>query len=153
MTDFAALLRPEAARALARVQARLRADGLGLKVFDGYRPIRATQAMVNWATRSGNEWVLEQGYVARQSGHNRGATVDLTVVRLATGEEVDMGTAYDTFSEAAHTANATGAVRDNRARLLRAMEAEGFVNYSKEWWHFSRRGTYTPLDIPLSCFR
>jgi D-alanyl-D-alanine dipeptidase len=148
-----AMLRPEVAEALARVQARLRPDGYGLKVFDGYRPIRATLAMVSWAERSGNAWVLEQGYVARQSGHNRGHTVDLTLVRLDGGAELDMGTAYDTFSEAAHTANATGAVRDNRARLLRAMEAEGFVNYSKEWWHFSRRGTYTPLDVPLSCFR
>ena len=148
----AALLRPEAARALARVQARLRADGLGLKVFDGYRPIRATQAMVNWATRSGNEWVLEQGYVARQSGHNRGATVDLTVVRLATGEEVDMGTAYDTFSEAAHTANATGAVRDNRQKLVAAMAAEGFANYDKEWWHFRLPGEHSALDVPIACY-
>jgi D-alanyl-D-alanine dipeptidase len=148
----AALLRPDAARALGRVQARLRADGLGLKVFDGYRPIRATQAMVNWATRSGNEWVLEQGYVARQSGHNRGATVDLTLVRLATGEEVEMGTPYDTFSEAAHTANATGEVRANRQRLVSAMAAEGFANYDKEWWHFRLPGEHSALDVPIACF-
>ncbi|HYW06226.1 MAG TPA: M15 family metallopeptidase [Longimicrobium sp.] len=148
-----AMLRPEVAEALGRVQARLRPDGYGLKVFDGYRPIRATLAMVSWAERSGNVWVLDQGYVARQSGHNRGHTVDLTLVRLNGGAELDMGTAYDTFSEAAHTANATGAPRDNRARLLRAMEAEGFVNYSKEWWHFQKPGTHTPLDVPLSCFR
>jgi D-alanyl-D-alanine dipeptidase len=87
-----ALLRPEAARALARVQARLRADGLGLKVFDGYRPVRATLAMVDWAERTNRRWVLDQGYVARSSGHNRGHTVDLTLVRLDTGEELDMGT-------------------------------------------------------------
>ncbi|HEX5724729.1 MAG TPA: M15 family metallopeptidase [Longimicrobiaceae bacterium] len=148
-----ALLRPRAADALVRVQARLRREGLGLKVFDAYRPIRATQAMVLWANRSGNQWVLEQGYVARQSGHNRGATVDLTVVRLDTGRELDMGTAYDTFSEAAHTANATGAVRENRQKLLRAMDAEGWVNYSKEWWHFSHPGDYSALDLPLRCWR
>jgi D-alanyl-D-alanine dipeptidase len=148
-----ALLRPEAARALARVQARLRADGLGLKVFDGYRPVRATLAMVDWAERTNRRWVLDQGYVARASGHNRGHTVDLTLVRLDTGEELDMGTPYDTFSEAAHTANATGAVRTNRGKLVDAMNAEGFVNYSKEWWHFSLPGQYPPLDVPLGCFR
>jgi D-alanyl-D-alanine dipeptidase len=148
-----ALLRPEVARALGRVQARLREQGLGLKVFDGYRPVRATLAMVDWAERTGRRWVLEQGYVARASGHNRGHTVDLTLVRLGTGEEVDMGTPYDTFSEAAHTANATGTVRANRAILVDAMGAEGFRNYDKEWWHFSVPGQYPPMDLPLSCFR
>jgi D-alanyl-D-alanine dipeptidase len=149
-----ALLRPQVAQALGRVQARLRAEGLGLKVFDGYRPVRATLAMVDWAERTNRRWVLDQGYVARESGHNRGHTVDLTLVRLDTGEELDMGTAYDTFSEAAHTANATGAVRANRQRLVAAMNAEGFENYDKEWWHFRRPGdNFSPLDLPLSCFR
>lgn len=147
-----ALLRPDAAAALARVQRRLRAEGLGLKVFDAYRPVRATLAMVEWAERTGNRWVLDEGYVARRSGHNRGGTVDLTLVRLDTGEELEMGTPYDTFSEAAHTANATGRVRENRMRLVRAMEAEGFRNYEKEWWHFSRAGEYEPMDVPLRCF-
>jgi D-alanyl-D-alanine dipeptidase len=147
-----ALLRPDAAAALARVQARLRAEGLGLKVWDAYRPVRATLAMVEWAERTGNEWVLEQGYVARRSGHNRGGTVDLTLVRLRDGRELPMGTAYDEFIEAAHTANATGEVRANRDRLVRAMQAEGFTNYDKEWWHFSFRGEYEPLDVPLGCF-
>jgi D-alanyl-D-alanine dipeptidase len=149
-----ALLRPQVAQALGRVQARLRADGLGLKVFDGYRPVRATLAMVDWAERTNRRWVLDQGYVARESGHNRGHTVDLTLVRLDTGEELDMGTAYDTFSEAAHTANATGAVRANRQRLVAVMKAEGFENYANEWWHFRRPGdNFSPLDLPLSCFR
>ncbi|HEX2081696.1 MAG TPA: M15 family metallopeptidase [Longimicrobium sp.] len=148
-----AMLRPEAAQALARVQQRLRPRGLGLKVFDGYRPVRATLGMVEWAERTGNEWVLEQGYVARASGHNRGATVDLTLVRLADGRELEMGTAYDTFSEAAHTANATGQVAENRRILVEAMAAEGFTNYEKEWWHFSLPGQRAPLDVPLRCFR
>lgn len=148
-----ALLRPEAAQALGRVQARLRPRGLGLKVFDAYRPVRATLGMVEWAERTGNQWVLEQGYVARYSGHNRGATVDLTVIDLRTGEELEMGTEYDTFSEAAHTANATGRVAENRAVLLDAMRAEGFSNYEKEWWHFSLPGQREPLDVPLRCFR
>lgn len=148
-----AMLRPEAARALVRVHQALRGRGYGLKVFDGYRPVRATLGMVDWAERTDNEWVLEQGYVARQSGHNRGGTVDLTLVQLANGREVEMGTAYDTFTEAAHTANATGRVAENRHILVDAMRAEGFSNYNKEWWHFSFSGTYPPLDVPLRCFR
>ena len=147
-----AMLRPSAAAALSRVQARLRAQGLGLKVFDAYRPIRATQEMVMWAQRSGNQWVLDQGYVARYSGHNRGNTVDLTLVDLRTGRELAMGTPFATFSEAAHPANATGEVMETRMRLKRAMEAEGFQNYEKEWWHFAGPGTSLPLDVPLGCF-
>jgi D-alanyl-D-alanine dipeptidase len=148
-----ALLHPASAEALARVQARLRGEGLGLKVFDAYRPVRATLAMVAWAERSDNVWVLDQGYVARQSGHNRGNTVDLTLVRLRGGGEIDMGTPFDTFSEAAHTANAAGEVLENRMKLKRAMEAEGFQNYDKEWWHYRLPADDTPLDAPLSCFR
>lgn len=147
-----ALMRPAAAQALARVQARLRGEGLGLKVWDAYRPIRATQAMVSWTERTGNGWVLEQGYVARFSGHNRGNTVDLTLVELATGRELDMGTPFDTFSEAAHPANATGAVLDNRMKLQRAMGAEGFQPYDKEWWHFRLPGDAEPLDYPIACY-
>ena len=148
-----ALLRPDAARALARVQRALREQGLGLKVWDAYRPVRATLAMVEWAESTGNRWVLEQGYVARESGHNRGNTIDLTMVRLRTGRELDMGTPFDEFSAAAHTANAEGAVQENRHQLVAAMAREGFVNYDQEWWHFRRAGDERPLDAPLGCFR
>lgn len=145
-----ALLRPDAAQALARVQDRLRAQGLGLMVWDAYRPVRATRAMVDWAERSGNRWVVDQGYVAERSGHNTGGTVDLTLVRLADGAELDMGTPFDEFSERAHTANATGDVARNRQILLDAMAAEGFANYPQEWWHFSYTGAkYEPLDCVL----
>ena len=67
--------------------------------------------------------------------------MDLTLVELATGRELRMGTAFDTFSRAAHTANATGAVAANRQRLVRAMAAEGFTNLPEEWWHFA-------FDVP-----
>lgn len=132
-----ALLRREAAATLARVQARLRSEGLGLLVYDGYRPVRATLAMVDWAKRTGREDLLHQGYIARRSRHNLGLAVDLTLVELRTGVALDMGTPFDTFAEAAHTANAEGRVRRNRQILVRAMEAEGFSNYAQEWWHFS----------------
>ncbi|HXE57345.1 MAG TPA: M15 family metallopeptidase [Gemmatimonadales bacterium] len=145
-----ALLRREAALALGRVQARLRTGGLGLKVFDGYRPVRATLAMVVWAERSGRSDLLEQGYIARRSRHNLGLAVDLTLVDLVTGTEVPMGTPFDTFSEAAHTANATGRIRTYRQILVRAMEAEGFRNYEREWWHFSYEVPGAlPFDVPV----
>ena len=66
------LLRREASAALARVQARLRSGGLGLRVFDGYRPVRATLAMVDWAERTGRRELVDSGYIARRSRHNLG---------------------------------------------------------------------------------
>jgi len=132
-----ALLRREAALALGRVQARLRSGGLGLRVFDGYRPVRATLAMVDWTRRSGRPELVDSGYIARRSRHNLGVAVDLTMVDLASGTEVPMGTAFDTFTPAAHTANAEGRFRRYRQILVRVMESEGFRNYEKEWWHFS----------------
>jgi D-alanyl-D-alanine dipeptidase len=132
-----ALLRREAAAALARVQQRLVADGVGLKVFDAYRPARATAAMVAWTRRVRREDLLRDGYIAERSRHNLGLAVDLTLVDRGTGRELKMGTAFDTFARSAHTANATGDVAANRQRLKQAMEAEGFVNLPEEWWHYS----------------
>jgi D-alanyl-D-alanine dipeptidase len=136
-----ALLRREAAHALVRVQRRLRQQGLSLLVFDGYRPVRATMGMVRWADRTGHRNLLTDGYIARRSRHNLGLAVDLTLVDAKSGSALDMGTPFDTFSESAHTANAQGGVLANRRILVRAMEAEGFRNYEKEWWHFS-------FDVP-----
>lgn len=131
------LLHRDAAAALGRVQARLRTGGLGLRVFDGYRPVRATRAMVAWAEGSGRRALLDSGYIARRSRHNLGVAVDLTLVDLETGTELPMGTPFDTFGPEAHTANAVGRVRRYREILVRVMESEGFTNYDKEWWHFS----------------
>ncbi len=132
------LLRREAAEALARVQRRLRTGGMGLKVFDGYRPVRATAAMVDWARRTGQVQLLRDGYIASHSRHNLGLAVDLTLVDWSMGgREVDMGTPYDTFSEAAHYASATGRTLRYRQLLRRVMEEEGFRQYEQEWWHYS----------------
>ena len=145
-----ALLRREAAMALGRVQARLSRQGLRLLVYDGYRPVRATLAMVDWAERTGQVSLLDGGYIARRSRHNMGVAVDLTAVSLDTGKPLDMGTPFDTFDESAHTANATGQVARNRAILVDAMEAEGFVNYEQEWWHFSYSvSSPVPFDVPV----
>lgn len=132
-----AFLRREAAAALARVESDLRGQGLGLKIFDSYRPVRATLAMVDWTQRVNREDLLRDGYIASRSRHNLGLAIDLTLIDLATGRELDMGTPFDTFSAAAHTANATGFAAANRQRLKTAMEGRGFTNYDQEWWHFS----------------
>lgn len=144
------LLRREAATALAQVQQELEAQGLGLKVWDAYRPVRATLGMVAWCERNQRTELLDQGYIARRSRHNQGVAIDLTVVDLKTGRELDMGTGFDEFSERAHTANAAGPVAANRRILGDAMRHAGFVNYVDEWWHFSFDvPDPMPFDLPL----
>lgn len=139
-----AYLRREAAAALGRVHRSLGAQGLGLKVFDAYRPARATDAMVDWTRRVSREDLLRDGYIASRSRHNLGVAIDLTLIDLTSGAELDMGTPFDTFTTAAHTANASGQVAVNRQTLKAAMEREGFTNYDQEWWHFS----YSVPDPP-----
>jgi D-alanyl-D-alanine dipeptidase len=136
-----AFLRREAAAALARVERDLKPRGLGIKVFDAYRPVRATLAMVDWTKRVNRTDLLTDGYIASRSRHNLGLAIDCTLVDLGTGRELEMGTPFDTFSAAAHTANASGEAAINRQKLKTAMEAAGFVNYDQEWWHFS-------FDVP-----
>lgn len=185
------LLSADAAKALARVQATLKAEGYGLKVFDCYRPSRAVADMGRFATEPGDPrkaefyprldkqdfWRL--GYVARVSNHSRGGTVDLTMtgpgaLPAATwtpaatpvdctadyGQRwhdgaVDMGTGFDCFDERAHTDSSliSAAAMENRQRLSRAMEKEGFTGYAKEWWHFtySRAPSLkTVMDFPIT---
>lgn len=139
-----ALLRREAAAALARVQDRLETEGLGLKVFDAYRPVRATMGMMDWTERVGQQDLVRDGYIASRSRHNLGLAIDLTLIDQATGRELEMGTPYDEFTAAAHTANADGEVAERRRTLVEAMESEGFTNYEQEWWHFSY-----PVPDPL----
>jgi D-alanyl-D-alanine dipeptidase len=147
-----AVLRRPAAQALGRVERRLNASGLGLLVYDAYRPARATRAMVRWAERTNNEWVLTQGYVARRSNHNQGAAIDLTLVRASDGRPLTMGTDYDAFTTRSHTANARGTALKNRLTLKRAMERAGFRNYRREWWHYDfPRAAGAARDIPLGC--
>ncbi len=147
-----AYLRREAAEALGRVQRRLASGGMGLKVFDGYRPVRATRAMVAWAERTGQRHLIDDGYIASHSRHNLGLAVDLTLVDWSVGgREVDMGTPFDTFSEAAHYASATGRTLRYRQLLRRVMEEEGFHQYEQEWWHysFSVPGDPVAFDVPV----
>ena len=146
-----AFLRKEAVAALARVQARLRHQHLGLLIYDGYRPVRATEAMVTWAERVGRTVELvDGGYIASRSRHNLGLAVDLTLIDLRTWRPLEMGTPFDAFCSAAHTANATGEIAANRKKLVQAMEREGFQNYDQEWWHFLMRLPSEPrFDVPV----
>jgi D-alanyl-D-alanine dipeptidase len=147
-----AVIRRPAARALGKVQQRLERAGLGLLVYDAYRPARATRAMVRWAQTTGHQWVLDQGYIARRSNHNQGAAIDLTLLRARDGKSLPMGTRFDAFTTSSHTANASGTALRNRLTLKRAMEAEGFRNYRREWWHYDFPGAAgPPRDIPLGC--
>jgi D-alanyl-D-alanine dipeptidase len=145
-------LRDRAARALARAERKLNADGLGLAIYDAYRPSRASRAMVRWARRTGNEHLLN-GWIAARSNHNRGAAVDLTLVRLSSGRQLTMGTEYDAFTSRSATTAVGGKALRNRLRLKRALEVEGFRNYRREWWHYDFPSELRAprLDIALGC--
>jgi D-alanyl-D-alanine dipeptidase len=148
-----AWMRASRARALARVQRSLRPRGLGLLVYDAYRPLRGSRGLVRWAQRTGRQDLLTDGYIAYPSRHNLGSTVDLTLVDLDTGKPLNMGTGYDALTPRAHTRNARGRVLANRLTLVRAMRAQGFTNYAREWWHFDSAvdpGTRR-FDIPIGC--
>lgn len=129
--------RPAVAKALARAQESLRAQGLGLKMYDCYRPAPYQQRL--W------DIMPDARYVARPekgSVHSRGAATDLTLVYLDSGKELDMGTPYDFFGEAAYTTttNLPEAVLANRKTLQEAMLAQGFLTIRTEWWHFNFSG-------------
>ena len=148
------LLRRDAAERLARVQHRLQADGLGLLVWDCYRPLAVQERF--WALVPDERYVArpqrENGRPLAGSKHNRGAAVDVTLVD-ATGRPLEMPTGFDDFSERAHrgAANVKPAARANAARLESAMTAEGFQPLPTEWWHFDAPGWqgYELLDVPL----
>lgn len=143
-----AWLLKEPAEALGRVQAGLRGDGLVLLIFDAYRPVRASEAMLAWARRTGQGRLIRDGYISSRSNHNHGHTVDLGLARAGSCEPVDMGTAWDTLDARSHTRNATGEVLANRLRLRAAMRAAGFADYPREWWHFNYGMTGTrPRDV------
>jgi zinc D-Ala-D-Ala dipeptidase len=161
------LLTRAAAQALAMVESDLESRGLGLKVFDCYRPQRAVAHFARWARNIGDirrkaEFYPEVnkrdlfalGYIAYRSGHSRGSTVDLTLVRRADDVELDMGTGFDTFSPKSSPANiSVGAeARHNRAILAAAMARRDFKPYAKEWWHFTLRDEPFPnqyFDFPV----
>jgi zinc D-Ala-D-Ala dipeptidase len=139
-------MRLPAANALKKIQEELSISGLGLKVFDAYRPYSVTVKF--W------ELVKDERYVAnpsKGSGHNRGTAIDLTIINLKTGSELNMGTGFDNFSDTAHHTftNLPADVLKNRQLLKSTMEKYGFKAYNEEWWHYSLPDVakYELLDI------
>jgi D-alanyl-D-alanine dipeptidase len=130
-----AFLQKPAARALARVSKKLRAEGYGLVVFDGYRPWSVTKIFWDATPADKKEFVADP---AKGSRHNRGCAVDLTLYDLKTGKEVVMTGSYDETSERSYADYKGGTEEQRRLRdlLRREMEREGFVVYPPEWWHF-----------------
>lgn len=126
-------LRKTAAEGLAAVQQKLKSKNLSLKIWDAYRPYAVTEEM--WKI------VPDSRYAANPkfgSGHNRGISVDLTIINNLNDEELDMGTAFDNFSDTAHSTytNLPPEILANRKLLRDMMEAEGFIVLDTEWWHF-----------------
>ena len=161
------LLSSPAAEALATVQKNLAARGLGLQVFDCYRPQRAVAHFVRWAQkvddiRHKSEFypevdkrdLFKDGYISERSGHSRGSTVDLTLVRRADGRALDMGSPFDFFSPKSWPSDrsVSAQAQKNRALLAEAMTAGGFRPYDKEWWHFTLSNEPFPdtyFDFPV----
>jgi D-alanyl-D-alanine dipeptidase len=141
-----AYARRPVANALKKIQADLKTQGLGIKIFDGYRPYKATVKFY--------EVYHDTTYVAspyRGSRHNRGCALDLTVIDLKTGQELKMPTGYDSFQKEAwpSTPVKDPEAKKNRALLIKAMEKHGFKVNASEWWHFDFVGyqKYEVLDI------
>ena len=150
--DARAVLSAPAAQALSKVQAELKAFGLGLHVFDAYRPQRAVDDFVRWAAditdnRMKSQYypkvekqnLFKEDYIAERSGHSRGSTVDLTLIALDTGELLDMGSEFDFFGVESWPdyPGISAQQRANRLLLRTLMIKHGFKPYQKEWWHFT----------------
>jgi D-alanyl-D-alanine dipeptidase len=160
------LLSQAAAAALAEVARDLAPRGLHIKAFDCYRPTRAVANFVRWArdlkdTSGKAEFypdvdkrtLFRDGYIASQSGHSRGSTIDMTLAN-DDGRELDMGTPFDFFSPKSWPADSTVTPKQhaNRMLLATAMRRRGFRPYDREWWHFTLRGEPFPqtyFDFPV----
>ena len=172
-----------AAEAMAGVQERVAQRGYRLKFYDCFRPRRAVSEFASWArdpkatamkaefypTLEKNE-LFPKGYIAAKSGHSRGSTLDVTLVRRGDGlspdwrpgdplvactapvgerfadTSIDMGTGFDCFNPRANTANPAirGSARANRRYLVREMSRAGFENLPEEWWHYTLRNEPYP---------
>ena len=152
------LLTAEAASSLRNIQTILNKSGYSLKIYDAYRPQRSVNHFINWSksltdTINKNHFypnilksnLFKLGYIATKSSHSRGSTVDITLVEISSGKEVDMGSPYDFFGlESSHDyKNISITQKNNRKLLLDVMTNNGFSSYPKEWWH------YTFIDEPF----
>ncbi|CAA6815351.1 MAG: D-alanyl-D-alanine dipeptidase (EC [uncultured Sulfurovum sp.] len=147
-----AILSNEAVVMLSKVQKELNAFGLGLKIFDAYRPQKAVDHFVRWGHELSNtkmkaiyypnvqkKDLFREGYIAKKSGHSRGSTVDLSIIDLETQKALDMGSTFDFFGERSWLKyqQITAKQRANRMLLNALMLKHGFKAYAEEWWHFT----------------
>lgn len=147
-----ALLTKQAARALKSVSNELIVLGYRLKVFDAYRPVCAVKHFMLWGIEDQDvrmkpyfypdlqkQELFEKGYIAKQSSHSRGSTVDLTLFDMSAGKDADMGSPFDLFNEASHPdyLGITEEQYKNRMILRNSMLRNGFLPIDCEWWHFT----------------
>lgn len=163
-----AILTREAASALKQASNAAMALGYRLKVYDAFRPQRAVNHFVRWAQDTADvrmkpyfypevekTRLFDEGYIARKSGHSRGSTVDVTLVDMMTGTEIDMGGAFDYFGVRSHPGSTEGLTEKqiaNRMLLQRLMVEAGFRPLDTEWWHFTLVSEPYPdtyFDFPL----
>jgi D-alanyl-D-alanine dipeptidase len=146
-----AFLQQPAAWSLATANKLLKEEGVGLMVFDGYRPWSVTKLFWDLTPEDKKEFVADP---AKGSRHNRGCAVDLTLYDLKTGKEVPMPSEYDEMTERANPDYSGGTAEEIRFRnlLRKAMEANGFTVYPNEWWHFDFNGweNYPIMDLKFS---
>ena len=163
-----AVITKEAARALLAVSNELNVQGYRLKIFDAYRPAGAVKHFALWSVDDldqrmkpffypdlEKQELFEKGYIAGRSSHSRGSTVDLTLLDMKTGKELDMGSPFDMFSEVSHP-DYTGITEEqyeNRMFLQSAMVRHGFEPIFCEWWHFTLKDEPYPntyFEFPVS---
>ena len=147
-----AILTKESALALSNAQDDFNKLGYSLILYDGYRPQRAVDFFVQWSKNLNDtinkriyypnikkSELFKLGYIAYKSGHSRGSTVDVSLVEISTGNELDMGTVFDYFGVESHTFfdKLSENQKVNRLLLFEVMSRNGFKNYSKEWWHYT----------------
>lgn len=163
-----ALLTKEAARALKSVSNEMMVQGYRLKVYDAYRPARAVKHFVLWGIEDTDirmkpyfypdlekQELFVKGYIAKNSSHSKGSTVDLTLFDMKLGKEVDMGSPFDHFSEVSHPdyKGITDEQYENRMTLQEVMIRNGFKPIDCEWWHFTLENEPYPetyFDFPIS---
>ena len=163
-----AILTKQAARALKSVSNEMNVRGYRLKVFDAYRPASAVKHFVLWGIEDTDirmkpyfypnlekQELFMKGYIASKSSHSRGSTVDLTLLDMKTGKEVDMGSPFDMFSEVSHPdyKGISEEQYENRMQLRNVMIRNGFEPIDCEWWHFTLRDEPYPdtyFEFPVS---
>ena len=163
-----ALLTKEAARALKSVAAEVMVQGYRLKVFDAYRPACAVKHFVLWGIEDQDvrmkpyfypnlekQELFIKGYIAKQSSHSRGSTVDLTLLDMKSGKELDMGSPFDFFGPVSHPdyKGITDEQYENRMILQNVMTRNGFKTIDCEWWHFTLEAEPYPdtyFEFPVS---